>query len=122
MKVLIIDDSIVMRRLHKKILMEHKIPEEDILEAEDGKTAIRISEKQNVGLFLLDWNMPNMDGIEFVQRIRKLDKYKNTPIIMITLKAEKYHVLEAVQSGVTNYVIKPIKENALWEKISKYFS
>jgi two-component system, chemotaxis family, chemotaxis protein CheY len=122
MKILIIDDSLVMRRIHKNTLLENKIKEEDIFEAEDGEAALKISYEQEIGLFLLDWNMPKVDGIEFVKTIRSVDKYKKTPIIMITSEAAKYNVVEAIQIGVTNYIVKPIQGEILWEKISKYIS
>jgi len=120
MNFLIVDDSAVMRRIHKNILLEKKIEESKIFEAENGEIAVKIAEKENIGLFLLDWNMPKLDGLKFVQIIRSLEKYENTPIIMITSEAAKYNVVEAISAGVTNYVVKPIKGDILWEKISKY--
>ena len=120
MKFLIIDDSVVMRRIHKNTLMENKVNEQDIFEAQDGEEALLIANEQDIGLFLLDWNMPKIDGLEFVQQLRKMEKYKKSPIIMITSEAAKYNVVEAIQVGVTNYVVKPIKGEVLWEKISKY--
>ncbi|MCK5673086.1 MAG: response regulator [Spirochaetales bacterium] len=120
MNFLIVDDSGVMRRIHKNILLENKVEESKIFEAENGEIAVKIAEKENIGLFLLDWNMPKLDGLKFVQIIRSLEKYEDTPIIMITSEAAKYNVVEAISAGVTNYVVKPIKGDILWEKISRY--
>lgn len=120
MNFLIVDDSAVMRRIHTNILLEKKIEKSEIFEAENGEIAIQIAEKEDIGLFLLDWNMPKIDGLKFVQIIRSLKKYENTPIIMITSEAAKYNVVEAISAGVTNYVVKPIKGDILWEKISRY--
>ena len=120
MNFLIVDDSAVMRRIHKNTLLENKIDEANIFEAENGEIAIKIAEKEVIGLFLLDWNMPRIDGLKFVQIIRSLEKYEDTPIIMITSEAAKYNVVEAISAGVTNYVVKPIKGDILWEKISRY--
>jgi two-component system, chemotaxis family, chemotaxis protein CheY len=120
MKFLVIDDSGVMRRIHKNILLEHKIDESLIFEAENGEVAVKIAEKEDIGLFLLDWNMPKLDGLKFVQIVRSIDKYEDTPIIMITSEAAKYNVVDAISAGVTNYVVKPIKGDILWEKISRY--
>lgn len=120
MKILVVDDSGVMRRIHKNTLLEHKITDEDILEAADGKIALSLAKEHNIGLFLLDWNMPNLDGLSFVKVIREIEQYKTTPVIMITSEAAKYNVVEAINSGVTNYVVKPIQGNTLWEKIQKY--
>lgn len=120
MNVLIADDSAVMRRIHKNILIENGIQESNILEAADGEVSLRIAKQKDVTLFLLDWNMPKLDGFEFVKILRKIERYKDTPVIMITSEAAKYNVIEAIQAGVTNYVVKPISGNSLWEKIKKY--
>lgn len=122
MKVLVVDDSGVMRRIHRNTLEEHKVAAGDIFEAEDGEMALTVAQSEDIGVFLLDWNMPKIDGLEFVKRVRVIDKYKETPIFMITSEAAKYNVVEAVKAGVTNYIIKPIQGNMLWEKIGKYFT
>ena len=120
MNILIVDDSGVMRRVHKGILLEKGIAEPDIFEAEDGKVALEVATSKPIGLFLVDWNMPKLNGLEFVRTLRGMDAYKTTPIVMITSEAAKYNVVEAVKAGVTSYVIKPIKGEALWEKIGRY--
>ena len=120
MKILIVDDSSFIRNMHKAILKEYNLTDENFLEAGDGKTALEIAKKENIDLFLVDWNMPKLDGLEFVKNIRCMDKYKNTPIIMITSEAAKYNVLEAIKAGVTNYIVKPIQGNVLWEKLQQY--
>lgn len=120
MKILVIDDSGVMRRIHKNTLTEHKIHEEDIIEAVDGQQALEIAMKQEIGLFLIDWNMPKVDGLKLVKALRATPKYADTPLIMITSEAAKYNVMEAVQAGVTNYIVKPIRGETLWNKLSKY--
>ena len=120
MNILVVDDSGVMRRIHKGILLERGVAESDIIEAEDGQVALETAKNQPIGLFLVDWNMPKLDGLAFVRTLRAMDAYKTTPIIMITSEAARYNVVEAVKAGVTSYVIKPIKGDALWEKIGKY--
>ena len=120
MNFLIVDDSGVMRRIHKNILLDNKIDDSQIFEAENGEVAVKIAEKENIDLFLLDWNMPRIDGLKFVQIIRDIERYEDTPIIMITSEAAKYNVVDAISAGVTNYVVKPIKGDVLWEKISRY--
>jgi two-component system chemotaxis response regulator CheY len=122
MKVLVVDDSAVMRRIHKNTLLENGVAEGDIFEAENGETALTISQAEDIGVFLLDWNMPKIDGLEFVKRVRVIEKYRDTPIFMITSEAAKYNVVEAVKAGVTNYIIKPVQGNTLWQKIGKYFT
>jgi two-component system, chemotaxis family, chemotaxis protein CheY len=120
MKVLVVDDSRVMRNMHKNALIEHNVKQDDILEAGDGGIALEVSIKNPIDLFLVDWNMPGLNGLEFVKAIRALEKYKSTPIIMITSEAAKYMVVEAINAGVTNYIVKPVSERMLWEKLSRY--
>lgn len=120
MKVLIVDDSAVMRRIHKNVLMEHGLGEADLVELEDGQQALKAATAQQVDLFLVDWNMPKLDGFQFVKKIRSMPQYAKTPIIMITSEAAKYNVVEAIQAGVTNYVVKPIRGDVLWQKLSQY--
>ena len=120
MNVLIIDDSAVMRRIHRNTLAEHGVPEESIFEASDGEAALRIAGERAIDLFLVDWNMPKLDGFELVKRLRAGSRYATTPIIMITSEAAKYNVMDAINAGVTNYVVKPIKGDVLWQKLSKY--
>mgnify|MGYP006283563957 CR=1 FL=1 len=120
MKILVIDDSGVMRRIHRNTLQEHKIEEGDIIEASDGQEALEIAEQQDITLFLVDWNMPKVDGLKLVQKLRGMEKYKEVPIVMITSEAAKYNVVEAIQAGVTNYIVKPIRGDTLWNKLSKY--
>lgn len=120
MKILVIDDSGVMRRIHKNTLREHQIEETDIIEAVDGQQALEIATKEEIGLFLIDWNMPKVDGLKLVKALRSMEQYKETPLIMITSEAAKYNVMEAVQAGVTNYIVKPIRGETLWQKLSKY--
>lgn len=120
MKILVVDDSSVMRRIHVNLLKEMGFRAEHILEAEDGDEALKKCIDQDITLFLLDWNMPKLNGLTFTKKIREIEHYKDVPIIMITSEAAKYHVIEAIQAGVTNYVVKPVKADVLEDKITKY--
>jgi two-component system chemotaxis response regulator CheY len=120
MKFLIIDDSMVIRNIHKNVLKEKKFSEESIFEADNGETALEIARKEVIDLFLVDWNMPGINGLEFVKKIRAMPNYSETPILMVTSEAAKYNVVEAIEAGVTNYIVKPIHGDVLWKKISKY--
>ncbi len=121
MKILIIDDSGVMRRIHMNALREHKVDDADMIEAEDGARALKLAHDEPIDLFLVDWNMPRLDGLQLVQTLRAMEQYRETPIIMITSEAAKYNVVEAVKAGVTNYLVKPVRPDQIWEKIGKYF-
>jgi two-component system chemotaxis response regulator CheY len=120
MKILVIDDAMVMRNIHKNILLDFGIPDTDLFEAPDGKQALQIATSTSIDLFLVDWNMPELSGLDFVKAIRAMGCYKETPIIMVTSEAARYNVLEAIEAGVTNYIVKPIKAGLLKEKLEKH--
>lgn len=120
MNVLVIDDSTVMRRIHVNLLKDIGIDSDSIYEAGNGEEALKICIEHDIKLFLLDWNMPKLNGLNFTKEIRQIEHYKTVPIIMVTSEAAKYHVVEAIKAGVSNYVVKPIKADVLIEKIGKY--
>lgn len=119
---MIIDDSGVMRRIHKNTLLEKSISEEDLIEAPDGEAALKKAKEQEITLFLVDWNMPKLDGLSFVKQLRSMEQYRKTPVIMVTSEAARYNVLQAISAGVTDYVVKPIQGSVLWDKVSSYLS
>lgn len=116
-KVLIVDDFATMRRILKNILKQ--IGFKNILEADDGTTALEVLDKQDVDLIISDWNMPKMTGLELLKKVRGSVKYKRTPFLMVTAEAQKQNVIEAVQAGVSNYVVKPFTAEAISEKLEK---
>jgi two-component system chemotaxis response regulator CheY len=120
MKILIIDDSVVMRNIHKNMLREHNISDDCLLEARDGDFALVKARQEKIDIFIVDWNMPGLNGLDLVKSLRRMDQYKETPIVMVTSEAAKYNVMEAINAGVTNYIVKPVKTEILWEKIEKY--
>lgn len=120
MNILVVDDSTVMRRIHVNLLIDIGFEKDSIYEAADGEEALNLCLKHHFNLFLLDWNMPGINGLDFTKKIRSIDQYKKVPIIMVTSEAAKYSVVQAIQAGVTNYVVKPIKPNVLIDKIEKY--
>ena len=117
MRILIVDDSRIMRNIVKNTLLSLKYPADVFTEAADGEEAFSILEKAEITLLLLDWNMPNLNGLELVKRLRSLEKFQNLPIIMVTSEAAKYNIIEAVKAGVTDYLVKPVNEKSLQEKI-----
>jgi two-component system chemotaxis response regulator CheY len=121
MNILIIDDSMVMRRIHRNTLLEHGVSEDGLFEAADGNAALKMAGQMEIDLFLVDWNMPKLDGFQLVKALRSIPRYMKTPIIMITSEAAKYNVVEAINAGVTNYVVKPIQGDTLWQKLAPYF-
>jgi two-component system chemotaxis response regulator CheY len=116
--VLVVDDSRIMRNIVKNTFTSMNIPCE-FVEAGNGKEALLQLEKQEVHLVLLDWNMPELSGLDFLKKIRAMDKYKALPVIMVTSEAARYNVIEALKNGATDYIIKPVNEKNFREKLSK---
>ncbi len=107
-----------MRNIVKNTFTSLNIPC-DFVEAGNGKEALFQLERQSVNLVLLDWNMPELSGLDFLKQVRAMEKYKTLPIIMVTSEAARYNVIEALKNGATDYIIKPVNEKSFREKISK---
>jgi two-component system chemotaxis response regulator CheY len=116
--VLVVDDSMIMRNIVRNIFADLKIPS-TYLEAENGAVAWKHLESNKVSIVFLDWNMPKMDGLEFLKKVRRMPEYENLPVIMVTSEAARYSVVEALQEGATDYIIKPINEKVFREKVLK---
>ena len=115
MKALIVDDSAVMRKVLIGALARADIT--DVDQAADGREAVTAAEGQDYDIVLMDWNMPNLLGIDAVREIRALGK--TMPIIMVTTEAEKNRVVEALKAGANNYIIKPFEPDAIVGKIKQ---
>ena len=115
MKVMLVDDSKTMRNIQKGILSQ--LGYSQIEEACDGLDALSKVGTFEPELMLVDWNMPNMDGLTFVKEYRA--KGNTTPIIMVTTEAEKARVVEAIKAGVNNYVLKPFTPEMLCQRINE---
>lgn len=118
MKLLLADDSGTMRTIQKRCLLKLGLAETDITEAEDGQQALTQFESANFDVVLSDWNMPNMDGLTFLQKVRETNK--DVPFIMITTEAERARVVTAIQAGVTDYLVKPFTPDDLRAKLEKW--
>jgi two-component system chemotaxis response regulator CheY len=120
-KILVVDDSRIMRNILKNSF-EEKEPwgKTEFAEAYDGEEAFLILQKETINIILLDWNMPKLDGLSLLKRIRQMDNYKKLPIIMITSEAAKYNVIEALKAGVNDYIIKPASQKILREKVKSF--
>jgi two-component system chemotaxis response regulator CheY len=114
-RILLVDDSKTIRNIQKNILAQ--LGHNEVYEAGDGLEALSQISADKPDLMLVDWNMPNMDGVTLVRKVRETDKH--LPIIMCTTEAEKSRVIEAVKAGVNNYVVKPFTAETLGEKISQ---
>ncbi len=115
-KVLIIDDSRAMRQIIGKIMKQLGF---EIFEAGDGKEGIDQLEqhKDEVELVLVDWNMPVMNGYEFVQAVRAQDEFANHKLVMVTTETEPTQMAKALMAGVDEFVMKPFTSEILIEKL-----
>lgn len=119
MKFLIVDDFSTMRRIVKNILKQ--LGYENIDEAEDGAQAFSKLQTGDYDFVISDWNMPNMDGLELLKKIRSDERLKAMPVLMVTAEAEKDKVITAIQAGVNNYIVKPFTAEVLKEKMDRVF-
>jgi two-component system chemotaxis response regulator CheY len=113
MRALVVDDSAVMRKVLIGALSRAGITKVD--QAADGVEAVEAATGMDYNVILMDWNMPNMLGIDALKTIRA--NGKSTPVIMVTTEAEKRRVVEAIQAGAQNYVVKPFTPEGIVEKI-----
>lgn len=122
MNILVVDDSRIMRNIVKNTVTTHRLLKgSDFFEAGDGVGALDVLEHARIDLLLLDWNMPRLNGLDLVKELRQRKQYAKLPIVMITSEAAKYNVIEAVKAGVSDYLVKPVSEKALLDKIKRLF-
>lgn len=116
-KILIVDDFATMRKVIRNLLKQSGY--DNIVEADDGRAAMDILKSTKVDFIISDWNMPNMNGIELLKAVRADTELKGMPFLMVTAESLKDNVIEAVKSGVSNYIVKPFTAEVLNEKMGK---
>jgi len=119
-RILFVEDSPTMRRIIENSLK--KLGVQEITDAENGVDALEKIQKQDFDMILTDWNMPEMNGKELVEHVRKIDKYKAIPILMITTRGMQEDVVTAIKSGVNGYIVKPFTPEVLKKKMVEIFS
>lgn len=119
MKILVVDDFSTMRRIIKNLLKELGFT--NIEEADDGNTALPKLKQGNFDFLVTDWNMPGMTGIDLLRAVRKDEKLKNLPVLMVTAEAKREQIILAAQEGVNGYIVKPFNGATLKTKIDKIF-
>ncbi len=119
MRVLVVDDFSTMRKIIKGIM--RKLGFTNLEEAEDGTTALPKLKKEKCDFVISDWNMPNMNGLEFLKAIRSDEDLKGLPFLMVTAEAKKENILDAIKSGANNYIVKPFTEEVLQQKLDDIF-
>ncbi len=115
MRALVIDDSKSIRSILSKILVEIGFTVE---EAGNGLEALDVIKKEKVDLALVDWNMPDMNGYEFIQEVRKDNTHKDMRMMMVTTETEMNKVVEALEAGANEYVMKPFTKEMIIEKLA----
>lgn len=119
MKILVVDDMSTMRRIVKNVLKQ--LGYNNVEEAENGQDALEKLKAGGFGFVISDWNMPVMTGIDLLRAIRADEALKPIPVLMVTAEAQKENIVEAVQAGANNYIVKPFTAEALQEKMAKIF-
>jgi two-component system chemotaxis response regulator CheY len=116
MQALVIDDSRAVRMVIGGILREVGF---EVVEAANGQEALdRLEENPDVGVALVDWNMPVMDGLEFIKAVRKAQRWNHVRIMMVTTETESERLIEAISAGANEYVMKPFSRDVLVAKLS----
>jgi len=117
MRALVVEDSKTIRTILCAYLRKMDI---QVLEAADGREALeRLKEMSPLDLVLVDWNMPVMNGIDFIRAVRELHIFDPLPLIMVTTNSESEHLGEAMDAGANLYIQKPCTFDALREKIEQ---
>lgn len=119
MKILVVDDFSTMRRIIKNLLNDLGFM--NIVEADDGNTALPVLKKGGIDFLVTDWNMPGMTGIELLKQVRADDKLNALPVLMVTAEQKREQIVEAAEAGVNGYIVKPFTAVTLKEKMSKIF-
>ena len=116
MNALVIDDSKAMRSILKKILNEVGF---DVVQAGDGRQALEgLARVGKFDLALVDWNMPEMSGIEFIEAVRAEKAYDEMSLMMVTTETEMSQVVRALDTGANEYLMKPFTKELLLEKLA----
>jgi two-component system chemotaxis response regulator CheY len=121
MKILIVDDAKTMRTIIKNVLKKLGFSDENFLEAGDGEEALKILEENadDIKIIFLDWNMPKMNGFEFLKKVRSNPKYNHIKIVMVTTETKKENVIAALKAGANNYIAKPFTPQVLKQKLEQ---
>lgn len=116
-RVLIVDDSSVMRKIVERSLRQAGVDISEVREAGNGAEALGVLNDGAVDLVLCDINMPVMDGIEFLRQLKSVDNAKNVPVVMITTEGSESHVVQALSVGARGYIRKPFTPEQVKEHV-----
>lgn len=120
LKFLVVDDFSTMRRIVKNFLND--LGYSNVVEADDGNTALPILKAGGIDFLVTDWNMPGMPGLELLKAVRADPALAKLPVLLVTAEAKREQIVEAAQAGVNGYVVKPFTAQTLKDKIEKILS
>jgi two-component system chemotaxis response regulator CheY len=113
---LVVDDSSVVRKIARRIAEELGFA---VTEAEDGLKAVEACEKTMPDSILLDWNMPNMSGIEFLKHLRAMPNGQDPKVVFCTTENDMSHIMEAMTHGANEYIMKPFDKEIIKSKFEQ---
>jgi two-component system chemotaxis response regulator CheY len=115
-KALVVDDSKTIRTILARTLREIGF---EVLEAANGREALEVieAEKTTVPLILLDWDMPEMNGLDLLKRLRETPEFSSMVVVMVTAQNDLDHIGEALEAGANEYVMKPFTKDVLVGKL-----
>ena len=116
LRFLVVDDFSTMRRIVRNLLKESGFVDAD--EAEDGVVALQKLRSSTFDFVVSDINMPNMNGFELLAEIKKDEKLKHLPVLMVTAEARKEDIVRAAQQGAAGYIVKPFTKATLEDKVN----
>lgn len=119
LRFLVVDDFATMRRIVRNLLKD--LGFNNVEEAEDGQDALGKLRESSFDFVISDWNMPNIDGLQLLNEIRKDPNLSSLPVLMVTAEAKKENIIAAAQAGANGYVVKPFTAATLEEKLNKIF-
>jgi two-component system chemotaxis response regulator CheY len=120
--VLIVDDSAAIRKILQRVLRQAELPLGQIYEAGDGLEALKTLDSQRVDLVLADINMPNMDGLQLLERVKTNEKWKHLPVVMVTTEGSESKVMSAAKLGAVGYVRKPFSAEQFRQTLDGIFA
>ncbi len=118
LKVLIVDDSSVMRKIVERALRQAGLELTEVLEASNGAEALAQVQKGSLDMILSDINMPVMDGLEFLKNLANIESARNIPVVMITTEGSEARVVEALSAGAKGYLRKPFTPEQVKERVT----
>jgi two-component system chemotaxis response regulator CheY len=116
--VMIVDDSAAIRKILRRVLQQAEVPVGQVHEANDGLEALEVLKSHTINLMLCDINMPNMDGIELLGKVKATENLRSVPVVMITTEGSQARVMQALELGAAGYVKKPFTADQIKEKLT----